>query len=67
MKLSLNKIIYLLGIGIAIHCTGGRLLAGSLSEINDLQQKYPKQAVIISQKKLDVTINLLLTWTVIKN
>jgi hypothetical protein len=59
MKLSLNKIIYLLGIGITFHCTGGGLQAGSLSEINDLQQKYPKQAVIVSQKKLDVTISLV--------
>ncbi len=31
------------------HCT----------EITDLQQKYPKQAVIVSQKKLDVTISLV--------
>ena len=59
MKLSLNKIIYLVGIGFSIHCTGGKIQAESLSEINDLQQKYPKQAVIVSQKKLDVTINLV--------
>ena len=59
MKLSLNKIIYLVGIGITIHCSGGKLQAASLSEINDLQEKYPKQAVIVSQKKLDVTINLV--------
>ncbi len=59
MKLSLNKIIYLLGIGITIHCTGGRLRAASPSEISDLEQKYPKQAVIVSQKKLDVTVNLV--------
>jgi hypothetical protein len=59
MKLSLNKLICLLGIGISIHCTGGRLQAESLSEINDLQQKYPRQAVIVSQKKLDVTISLV--------
>ena len=59
MKLSVNKIIYLLGIGITIHCTGGRLQAGSLSEINDLQQKYPKQAVIVSQKEFNVSIILV--------
>jgi hypothetical protein len=59
MKLSLNKIIYLLGIGITIHCTGGRLRAASPLEISDLEQKYPKQAVIVSQKKLDVTVNLV--------
>ena len=27
--------------------------------INDLQQKYPKQAVIVSQKKLDVAISMV--------
>jgi hypothetical protein len=59
MKLSPNKIICLLGIGISTCCPGTRLLAESLSEISELQQKYPKQAVIVSQKKLDVTINLV--------
>jgi hypothetical protein len=59
MKLSPNNIIYLVGIGISTWGSGGRLMAESLSEINDLQQKYPKQAVIVSQKKLDVTINMV--------
>ena len=59
MKLSVNRIICLLGIGAAIHCTGGSTQAASLPEITALQQKYPKQAVIVSQKKLDVIISLV--------
>ncbi len=59
MRLSPNKIIYLLGIGLSFCCTGGQLLAESVSQITDLQKKYPRQAVIVSQKKLEVTIDMV--------
>jgi hypothetical protein len=66
MKLLPGKTIFLLGIWITIRCGAGNLQAASLVEVNDLQQKYPKQAVIVSQKKLDVTISMENNVPVIK-